>query len=99
MKQRYLYVDLFEVIAIFVLCLKYQPKNLIMNDAIRVISVNILGIYFVHEILICATRDFLKSYAVFCNLWVTVIYAIVLIGCSLLLILGIKKIPYVNKLL
>ena len=68
---------LFNVIAIFVICLNYNKENKIIMS----ISKNTLGIFFIHVILIEAT----KKYIIISNAYIESSYKIVYCICILLI--------------
>lgn len=82
------------VICVFILCLNFKKDVPI----IRTISSNTLGIYFTHEIFIKLTRDIIKKYEIFCNIPFNVVYAIMILSICLMIVLTLKKIPFINRL-
>lgn len=82
------------VLAIYVLCLNYNRNN----GLIRLISCNTLGIYFTHELIIRATRPWIKTQDLLCNLPVNMIYALVILLVCLAVCLLMRKIPVLKKM-
>lgn len=85
----------FNTIFIYLLCLNYT-KNYWL---IRNVSKNTLGIYFVHAILIHATRPWIQTQDFLCNLPINIVYAILILFICLLLCIIIRKIPIIKKLI
>ena len=65
---------------------------------IRLISCNTLGIYFIHEIIINLTKGYVEKYQILCNFSFNIVYAIIILGISLLIVLLMKKIPFIKRL-
>ncbi len=82
------------VICIYVLCLSYNGKN----KYITAISVNTLGIYFTHGLIIRLTRPWMKTIPALCNYTVNLLYAFFILCICLLICILIKKIPLLKKL-
>ena len=71
------------VILIYLLCLNYTKEY----SFIKNISINTLGIYFTHELIIRLTRPWIKSREFLCNLPVNIFYAFVFIYDTFLVVL------------
>lgn len=82
------------VICIYVLCLNIK-KDLTF---IRTISCNTLGIYFIHEIIIKLTHNFIKRYSFLCNIPFNIVYAIIIMMVCLIISLLMKRIPHIRRL-
>ena len=80
---------------IFVLCLSYRGGN----KAIRLISCNTLGIYFIHEIFINLTKEPVKSIPIFQSMAGCAIYSFVILLICLAITLLFRKIPGVKKII
>ena len=85
----------FNVISIYVLCLNYTKECKFIKN----ISVNTLGIYFTHRLIIRPTRPLIKTQSYLCNLPVNLIYAFAIMGVCLLICLLLKKVPVLKKLI
>lgn len=87
----------FNVIALFVLTLNYKHKSF-LGLIIKKIAENSLGIYFLHVI----TGNFLKPYYVAFtlsqNVFVNFLFALFLLIFTLLIVLGLKKVPFIKYL-
>lgn len=90
---------LINVIAIFILCINYKGKFKFLNNTIKNISGNTLGIYFIHLILIDLTKGFIKQVPILCSFWFAVIYSFAIILICFGLSYLIKKIPILKKIL
>ena len=92
------FFTLLNVCAIFVLTVSYSSGNRLVDKYIFNVSVNTLGIYFIHEILIHLTKPFVEQWIVAQNFIGCMIYAFFIMTISLLLAIIIKKIPIFNCL-
>ena len=88
---------LINVVAIFILSLRYKSKALI-GKLVSTIGKNSLGIYFVHIII----GDLLQPYFLRLHLSVTFlsssVYAFCILLLSLFTVLMLKKLPFVKQL-
>lgn len=87
------------VVAIFILSLNYNEKNYITNKILKFISINTIGIYFLHEIFIHATINNLRQIPFMSNIFGNFIYALFIIILCLITIILIKKLPIIKNLL
>ena len=87
------------VVAVFVLCLNYKPKDSRLKTLIYLVSSNTLGIYFLHELFIHMTLRHIRNVVWMQNIFGSIITAAGIMILSLLAALVIKKIPVVKKLL
>ena len=85
----------FNVLFIYVLCLNYN-KN---NKFIKSISLNTLGIYFTHGLIIRLTRPLIKTQEILYIFPVGIIYAFLIVCVCLLICLLLRKIPILKKLI
>ena len=79
---------------IFLLSLNYQSDYSIIS----LISVNTLGIYFLHLFVIKITRPFLLECRITTNIFVNLVYTSFVLIVSLIVVLLIRKVPIINKL-
>ena len=82
------------VFFIYLLCLNYKKDCKLIKD----ISINSLGIYFVHGLLIMLTIDMVKN-EYLRNLPCNLLYSLILLLVCLLICEIIRKIPFINKLI
>ena len=82
------------VIAIYVLCLSYT-KN---SKLIHLISLNTLGIYFIHGLSLKLTRPLLMPYDIFYTFPANIVYAVFVLLVCLAICLLLRKIPLLKKL-
>lgn len=82
------------VCMIFVLCLSYRGNSKI----IRLISINTLGIYFMHQIFIHLTRELVKTIPVACSFIGCVVYSLMIMFICLGLTQLFVRIPGIKKL-
>lgn len=90
---------LLNTISIFILCLSCREEKNKANEFFKFISTNTFGIYFVHWILICFTRKYIKQCLFLCTYWFNIIYAIILTILCAFISYCIKRIPIIKKLL
>lgn len=83
------------VIFIYVLSLSFS-KN---NAFIKSISCNTLGIYLIHPLIIRSTGKWVNAQPVFCNYPSCFIFAIGVLCVSLLICIGLRKIPFLKNLI
>lgn len=81
------------VIGIFLLCLNYKSENPIIVS----ISKNTLGIYFIHIFFIHITMPYILETDSLCNIGFNLIYSIVILFFTYILILLLKKFPFIKK--
>lgn len=81
------------VIFIYVLCLNYKKDY----SFIRNVSVNTLGIYFIHGLLLRLTKGIFE-FEILCNLPFNLVYSFVILCICLLISIVMKKIPVLKKL-
>lgn len=86
------------VIVIFILSLNYNYNNYTSYKLIKLISINTLGIYFLHWIYIPVTIKYIREYTIFSNVFGNFVYAIAVVIMSLITIGLIKKIPIIKHL-
>lgn len=98
--NRYDHIDLLECMDIRWSMFNYRPTT--GNKAarfIQMISCNTLGIYFLHVIILYPTLVYIRRTPLFCNIGMNMIYAFGIMCASVLLVLIIKKIPWIRGLL
>lgn len=83
------------VCAMFVLCLSYNGGK----NRIELVSVNTLGIYFTHEIIIHLTRNYVRKIPIAENFVGCIVYAVAIMYVCLLLSQLLGKIPGIRKLI
>ncbi len=83
----------FNVIFIYVLCLNFNKEN----RFISCISMNTLGIYILHGLLIRLTKGIFEIDAL-CNLPFNLVYSLAILCLSLLISVCMKKIPVLKRL-
>lgn len=83
---------LINVVCLFVLSLNFQ----IESNLIRKISENTLGVYFVHWVLIEIFAPIFTRYVLLQSLFGCVLLSIIVLVSSLLVVLFVKKLPYVQ---
>ena len=88
---------LINVIALFVITLNYQSKG-IPGKFIRILGKNSLGIYFLHVIIGSFLIPFFAQLKCAQTLWSNLIFAFVVLLCSLITTLGLKKVPVLKRL-
>lgn len=86
------------VISIFILSLNYTGQIPLLSNFIRILSLNTLGIYFLHWIYIPLTLPFFKQFPSANNILSNFIYAIIITIICLITITFIKKIPLIKHL-
>lgn len=86
------------VIAIFILSLNYKGQNFALSNFIRIVSMNTLGIYFLHWIFIPLTITHLRQISFTHNIVCNFLYAVFIVIISLITIWVIKKIPLIKHL-
>lgn len=82
------------VLAFFVLALNYQRDNKI----IHLISVNTLGIYFIHIPIISLIKPWIMEHSYLNTMWFTVLFAAILLLICTGLVEIIKRIPIIKYL-
>jgi len=91
-------MTLIMALCIFVLASKGKIRNLAFAKLIKIIGTNTLGIYFLHVIV----GSFLMEYYVLLpynhNIFLNLLFGILILMASLLIALLLKKIPIVNRL-
>ena len=87
-------MTLISVLAIFALALNYQRNNKIIN----LISINTLGIYFIHMPIIRLVKPWIISHPYPETMWFTGLFALVLMFVCIGLVTIIKKIPVIKNL-
>ncbi|MDR0865803.1 MAG: acyltransferase [Candidatus Symbiothrix sp.] len=88
---------LMNVVAIFIITMNYTSKGQ-MGKLINLIGKNSLGIYFIHIIIGEILKPLYSQTGVSSLLLANIIFALVILLCSLLLVTGLKKIPIVKYL-
>lgn len=88
-------MTLVSVLAIFALALNYQRDN----KTIHMISVNTLGIYFLHMPIIRLVKPWIIKVPYLNTMWFTAIFAVVILIICAWLAETIKKIPVIKYLL
>jgi len=84
--------------ALCVLSLNYRSKSETPGRIVLAISNNTLGIYFVHYLLIYATRKYYQQFEFVKNLIGDWIYAAFILTVSLLIVLVVRRIPILRYL-
>ena len=87
-------MTLVSVLAILALALNYQRDNKIIHS----ISVNTLGIYFIHMPLICLFKPWIIKYSYLNTMLFTIIFAVMLLLICTGLVEIIKRIPVIKYL-
>lgn len=78
------------------LCLFLLQATLNINHYLDLIAKNTLGIYLTHGIIIYATKPILSETPQLANLFCQLIYSSMILVVSLLIVLLLKRIPYVS---
>lgn len=86
------------VLFVFVLSLNYRGQNSCIRKVVELISVNTLGIYFIHEFFIHLTRSRIRAIPALCNLPCNLIYALLLLCVCTAVVVIMKKIPGLKRL-
>lgn len=89
---------LVNVLCLFVLSLNYKGQHDFLRRGIALISVNTMGIYFIHELYIHMTRMYVQTITPLHNAWGEMVYGIVILAVSLMTSLLLKKIPILKRL-
>ena len=82
-------------LAIFILCMNYNKSN----KVIELISKNTLGIYLIHIPVLRFIEQIIDVKIITTNICISFLYTGIVVIITLLLSLGIKKLPIVNGLL
>jgi surface polysaccharide O-acyltransferase-like enzyme len=88
---------LINVVAIFIISMQYKSQGQI-GQLINLIGQNSLGIYFVHIIIGNLLKPLYAQIELSAMLVLNIIYALVILFCSLFLVIGLKRIPIVKYL-
>ena len=83
------------VLAIFIMTLNYKKGNTI----IQTISINTLGIYFIHVPLIVLFRPLVMTVTCLNTMWCTAVFSIFLIFVCIVIANVIKRIPIIRHLI
>ena len=83
------------VISVFVLCMNYRDNN----SLVQAVSINSLGIYFVHEWFIRLTRPWIFEHNALCSVPFHILYAFLILVFSLLVCRLIRKIPILRRMI
>lgn len=87
---------LVSVVCFFVLSLGYQHKG-IVGKTIKIFGDNTLGIYLVHVLIGETFKHYLFEHQ-YSTLFVSsILYALAVLTCSLLIVLLVKRIPFVRR--
>lgn len=82
------------VLCIFILCLNYRSNNYLITQ----VSMNTLGIYFIHLLIISLAKPYFSKMHIPCNIFINILYTLSVLYLSLGLTLCLKKIPLLKKL-
>ena len=82
------------VCALFVLSLSYNKEY----KCVKLISCNILGIYFIHDVIIHMLRPFVKEISLMDSYIGGLVFAVIVLMISLIVVLFLKQIPVVKQL-
>lgn len=82
------------VFFIYILTLNYKKDCKFIKE----ISVNTLGIYFMHGVLLKVTKEFL-NFSCLRNLPLNLLYSFIILCACLVICITLRKIPYVKKLI
>ena len=86
------------VISVFSLCRKFNTENERLKKILAAISVNTMGIYFVHILYIQFFWPYVREMAAMNSVSGTLVYTGFIFILSLGTVLGMKKIPVLKKL-
>lgn len=86
------------VICIFALCKEYNGRKSWFRKIIYTISVNTLGIYFIHVLFNQLIRPYVREIAFLSNIPGNIIFAHIILFISLFAVIIIKKIPVLKRL-
>ena len=90
---------LINVISVYFLCLNYKGLHNKLYNYIKCVSVNTLGIFFVHGIIVSCFKTLnLTECQLTSNFIANVLLAFIILNISLIIILILKKIPIVKKI-
>ena len=81
------------VIFIYLLSLNLKKEHRVFRN----VSVNTLGIFYIHYLIIRLTRPLILERPVLCNLPFNIVYGVGILLVSLVFCLGVKRIPGVRK--
>lgn len=87
------------VICIFFLCVKYLGKNNLLRKLFYLISVNTLGIYFIHVLFMQFFRPYVSDIETIRNIPCNMAYSLGILFLSLSTAVILKKIPVLRRLL
>lgn len=82
------------VIFIYILSLNYKKDY----SFIRNISINTLGIYFLHELVFRLTKSVIQSMGIQMNFWLNFVYSFLILCVCLVCCMLLRKIPVVKNL-
>lgn len=91
--------NVLSVLALYSLSLNYcVRKDNWFTKGIRIVSSNTLGIYFIHMVFVYMTKDYFTTGIFENNFLVQILYVLAILGMSIVITLGVKRIPVVKYL-